>query len=677
MLEMKHLKILVVLTLLTAARIYAGPNYLGSTGLLRTPDARLIEDGDLRFTLSQTYPYRTYSATFGFFPFLELNGRLTEILDEKSTDPVWEDYGHNKDKAFDFKVLLFKETDFFPALAVGVQDAHGTQLFFAEYAAASKKIGNLDFTIGYGGNLFGNLFKEDDTEVRGLDGIFGGVEWKIRENLSFLLEYDPTEESATGSGKGSSHLNYGMCWKPWRWLSCNYSYQYGEEHSFLVSITYPFGRTLAPQKPDEPFYGPVDWTSLRETLDETPLAERILSIQRYIAEEGFPDAHASISADMKTLYISFENKRYLSHGKAAGRVLRVAAAQTPSDVENICVTLKQQGIPMAEIKVSRADYINYLNGDISEEEIMAKTEIRTEISTKFVWWDGEYSVQKQHPSFSFKLEPLVLETFLNDPSGFFKFRAGPAVKISKQLSQGFSVGSFIKFPLYSNVETNQEPISDRPVRSDAAEYLARTGICVENLFINRFFRHNSRGYLKLGGGWLETQYAGLTAEYLLLFRQGRFALGHELTWAKKRDPDSLLGLKDEPPALTRFLNLYMYAPELDATLSVKLGTFLGGDSGARLELSRDIRGGRVFLWYTKTDTSGFEGDNKGYSDKGIGIVIPVRVFENSDVPGHQRLAIAPWSRDTGQPVSQPYGLFDFVREFTPAYIFRHWNELKE
>jgi len=679
---MKHLKILVALAFLPAVTpLYAGPNYWGSTGLLRIPSARLIEDGGLRFTVSQTYPYRTYSTTFGFFPFLELNGRIIEVRDKKATGPVWGGYGYHKDKAADFKVLLFRETPSFPAIAFGVQDFHGAdgaQHFFNEYIAASKQIGSLDLTLGYGANMLGSIFRQPKTDTRELDGFFGGVEWKLRNNLSLLLEYDPVRELAMGRGQVDSPVNYGVRWQPWRWLTGSYSYQRGEEHSFLVSITYPFGRPLAPQKPDEPFFGPVNWTPLRGTLDQTPLAERILSIQRYIEEEGFPDARASISADRKTLYISFENRRYLSHVKAAGRVLRVAAARTPSDVEKICITLKQAGIPMAEMTVPRACYIDYLNGCITEEEIIARTEIRTEISQKFVWWNGEYPAHRQqHPFFSFKPEPLVLETFLNDPSGFFRFRAGPAAKVSKQLSPGFSVESFIKFPLYSNVETNQEPISDRPVRSDVAEYLSRTGMCVETLFFNRFFRHGSGGYLKLGGGWLEMQYAGLTAEYLRIFRQGRFALGPELAWAKKRAPDSLLGLKDEPPALTKFLNLYMYAPELDATFSAKLGTFLAGDSGARLEVSRDIRGGRVFLWYTKTDTSGFEKDNRGYSDKGIGIAIPVRVFESSDVPGHHRLALSPWSRDPGQPVSQPYSLFDFAREFTPAYILNNWHELKK
>jgi len=660
---------------------YAGPNYWGGTGLLRIPTARLIADGDLRFTVSDSYPYRNYAVTFGFLPFLELNGRIIEMRDEKATGPVWGGYGYHKDKAADFKMLLFKESSLFPAVVFGVNDFHGAdkhQHFFNEYIVLSKQVGNFDITIGYGANMFGSLFREKSTDMRELDGLFAGTEWKVQDNLSLLLEYDPAKKLAMGRGDISSNYNYGIRWQPWQWLSCGYSYQRGEEHSFIISITYPFGKTLAPKKPDYPFYGPLDWTPLRGTLSRRPLSERLLTIHDYLEEEGFKDAQVSISADMRTLYISFENRQYLSHNKAAGRVLRIAAAQSPSDVENICLTLKQQGIPMVEITVFKADYIDYLNENISGEEMKVKTKISSEISGKFYWrYSGDGKIPKQRSSFSYKFEPVILETFLNDPSGFFKFRVGPAVSLKQQLAKGLSVESHIKFPLYSNVETNQDPISDSPVRSDVTDYLGSTGPAVETLFVNRFLRLGTNNYLKLTGGYMEMQYAGITAEYLRTFKQGRFALGHEITWSKKRAPGSVFGLHEQSGTVTGLFNAYLYAPELDTVFSANAGKFLAGDRGVKLQVTRDIRGGKIFLWYTKTDTSGLTGENRGYSDKGVGFAIPVRVFSDSDVHGHYPLVFTPWSRDTGQSVKQPYSLYDFMREFTPSYILNNWKEFKE
>ncbi len=657
--------------------LFSGSTYWGATGIIRIPTARVIEDGDLRFTFSHSYPYRNYGVTFGFLPFLELNGRITEFRNQKLEDEVWEGYGYTKDKAADFKLLLLKEGKLLPAVSIGVQDIQGTQRFFSEYVVASKTIGKFDFTAGYGGNLFGDIFREENTDVRELDGFFSGVEWKIKDNLSLLFEYDPTTRLSGDTNEISSHYNYGVRWEPNQWVSVGYSYQRGDTHSFLITFTYPFGKILAPQKPDEPFYGPVDWTPLQQTLAIKPLSETLQGIQNYIVEAGFKDVEVAFSGDVKSLYIDFENKRYLSHNKAAGRILRIAVARAPSDVAYIYLTLRQQGIAMVEIKVPRADYIDYLNGIIDDKEILSKIVISSRISEKDIWWDMKNTLPKKRDiAFESKFVPIKLDSFLNDPTGFFHFRVGPGLFLHAYPAKGLIVESYIKFPFYSDVETNQPPISDSPVRSDVYEYLDNTGISIENLMVNQFLQLGPNKYLKLGGGLMELQYAGLTAERLKIFKDGRIAFGPEVIWAKKRDPDNTFGLQGEV-VFSPFWNLYVYVPELNTTLSAKLGRFLAGDEGVRMEVSREVRGGRIFLWYTKTDTSDFTGENRNYCDKGVGFAIPIRVFEKSDRQGHYSMALSPWSRDTGQTVNQPYSLFDFIRQFTPIYIQNHWQEITE
>ena len=89
----RSLVIFLFFTLLFWPQILrADASYWGGTGLLQIPNGRIIGDGDLRISISQNYPYRTFSSTFGFLPFLELNGRLTEVLDAEITSPGWEGY---------------------------------------------------------------------------------------------------------------------------------------------------------------------------------------------------------------------------------------------------------------------------------------------------------------------------------------------------------------------------------------------------------------------------------------------------------------------------------------------------------------------------------------------------------------------------------------------------------
>ena len=70
-----------------------------------------------------------------------------------------------KDKSFNLKLRLIKETDIFPELSVGFRDFIGTGRFSGEYIVSSKKIGDFDFTVGLG---FGALSNPSD----GIDNPF-------------------------------------------------------------------------------------------------------------------------------------------------------------------------------------------------------------------------------------------------------------------------------------------------------------------------------------------------------------------------------------------------------------------------------------------------------------------------------------------------------------------------
>jgi hypothetical protein len=651
--------------LILAGCLYGEGSYSGGTGLLRIPDGRIIEDGNLRLSLSHCYPYRNYAVTFGFLPFLELNGRIVEVL-ERKLKGSWEDYGYYKDKVADFKVLLFSEKEYIPSLCFGVQDFHGTQLFFNEYVAASKKVGNLDITIGYGGNFFGSLFREDNTRLRELKGIFGGMKWQINQNLSFLVEYDPTERTVFREEKINSNMNLGISWTPVEYLNLGYSFQRGREHGVFLSLSYPFGMPFTRHKEKEPFYGPVNRTSLTN-LSVKETAERISKIKEYLASEGFTNIEVYLTDNEKELIVELENIQYVSNVKALGRGLRIISAQSPSDIEKVHIILKNQQIPMIKLSFNPSDFIDFLNGSISTEKLLEKSMITTDVSVR----KNEGFVSR----FSYQVKPFEVETYLNDPSGFFKTRIGPTVLLTTLLGPGFSGESYIRFPFFSNVETNLPPITNQPIRSDIVDYLEHTGIVVDDLFANKFFRLGENSFGRISAGYLELQFGGVSGEYLKLFNDGRFGLGAEITWAKKRTANSMYF--EEFSAITPFLNTYTYNPELNTVFHTSTGRFLSGDWGTKFQITRHIRGGSVFLWYTRTDTDEFTGPNKNYNDKGIGFVLPVRIFKGDDCQGYYGYAMSPWSRDVGQKVGQVYSLYDFIFEFTPAYISSHWSEITE
>lgn len=68
---------------------------------MEIPNARILEDGVIRFGFAQALPYRWFTGAMGILPGLEASGRVTQITNIASG--LGSDYGSNKDKAFDLK----------------------------------------------------------------------------------------------------------------------------------------------------------------------------------------------------------------------------------------------------------------------------------------------------------------------------------------------------------------------------------------------------------------------------------------------------------------------------------------------------------------------------------------------------------------------------------------------
>ena len=113
---------------------FTRPNNFGVTGLLETPNARIMPENRYRFGVTQVHPYRYYFATVGLFDRFEVNGRVNEVIGGCNKN------GHFKDKAFDAKLLLLKERTFLPAVAIVVSDPHGTRIYASQAIVASKGI---------------------------------------------------------------------------------------------------------------------------------------------------------------------------------------------------------------------------------------------------------------------------------------------------------------------------------------------------------------------------------------------------------------------------------------------------------------------------------------------------------------------------------------------------------
>lgn len=658
----------------------ATSNYYGVTGLIRTPSARVVDDGVLRLTTSQAYPYREYALCIGILPTFELNARVDEILSDQETGPAWMGYGNRKHRSADVKWLLIKEGRFTPAISAGMLDIGGSaQIFHSEYVAASKRVNNFDFSLGCGGNLFGTLFKQANTAYRELDGVFGGVSWRLHPKISAVAEYDPTNRLASFNYDViNSHINYGIKFNPIKDIDISVTRQRNAAYGLSFSFGYPFGGQILPQKQDPQFVYPVDRSPLPE--NEEQIKVRLEKIRSYVAGIGAKQVKVFLTPDKKEIYVEYENVKYASEAKALGRVLRVCAAQYPENIEKINAVIKLQNVPITGVSLNPKNFAEFLNGNISSEDMYSKIEICENLSNyeneKNKIINSNFAGGKAvYPDVSISARLVSIEPYINDRTGFFKGRVGPMVRVDKLLSEGFTFNSLWRFPVYSNISTNAPPLMENPVRTDFIKYIANKVANMPEGYLNKYFRTGSTGFARATGGYTEYMYAAGAAEYLKTVADGKFGFGAEVTYAVKRQPDNYFDLMNFKKG-TAFVKGYTYFPRVDAALEARAGRYLAGDIGGGLIFTRYLNSGNIRLWYTKTNTANFSGQNNGYADFGISFSVPIKSFQDHDCKGSYYFPFSPWTRDVCQTVGQP-NVRDFIYPATPACIKAHWKEILE
>ena len=104
-------------------------NY-GTLGLVQAPNARFLQAGSLAFSWSHNEPYLRGSIIAYPFEWMEASYQYTDINNALySRVASFSGKQSLKDKGFDIKLRILKESQFLPQLALGLRDLGGTSLF--------------------------------------------------------------------------------------------------------------------------------------------------------------------------------------------------------------------------------------------------------------------------------------------------------------------------------------------------------------------------------------------------------------------------------------------------------------------------------------------------------------------------------------------------------------------
>jgi hypothetical protein len=324
----------------------------------------------------------------------------------------------------------------------------------------------------------------------------------------------------------------------------------------------------------------------------------------------------------------------------------------PPNVEYVRVQLKENGLPAAEAAVPASALSRESDGRLPTERRREATGFRS------AGFDAPIRAITHRRWFDYSLKPSF-ETFLNDPSGFFKYRVGLVGSLSAfPWRGGTALLELDAYPL-NNISTSNPPLSI-PIRSDVADYMQQD-VSLGRLLFAQTFATREPAYLRLEAGMLELMFGGVDAEAALPLWNGRVLAGASGSLVRKRAPDDPFGFLGNESYHTALLQGRLNVPEIDAAINVKWGRFLAGDRGVQVAVSKFIRGVTLSAWYSATDTDVFTDPyNSGYHDQGISVEIPIRLFIGRDSKTTYRYSLSPWTRDVAQDIYRYLPLFDWI-----------------
>ncbi|MGA8006434.1 MAG: YjbH domain-containing protein, partial [Burkholderiales bacterium] len=654
----------------------AEPSATGQSGLLNMPDARIAPEGAWRSGISFMRPYQTVWSSLALFPWLETSFRYTRIMHVPGFNPApGIDYGDYKDKSFDLKLQLLPERGAWPSVALGAQDIQGTAIFRAIYGAASKKIGNFDLTLGYGGKR--------------IDGAFGGLRYTDPRlpNWSVVAEYDANDYQHDLGAALSGAADYrkapaaGIEYHSQWWGAKAYAAhgQAGvnawvsvplEAKEFVPKIDEPPPFTRIVPRPSE-----AQWAESREHRAQ---------LARALYEQDFRDVRIAYLNGVMSAELT--NIRISSMPRAVGRAARTLLSFAPLETREIRVTYLEAKLPLATYEFVDVPLLQrYFNG------MASRAKLAPTVSIEYARPAGSEAADRDAALAAFE-EPIperllvqrgvegnyfslrdedvlggtlllhpALEAYFNDPSGALKFDLSAVASYERWFPARIQLLGDLQATVWENVSDVTEPSNSLlpHVRTDIADYKRVSKVKILRLLANKYFQPARRVYARVSGGIYEEMYDGVGGQVLYLPAEGRWAADLAVDAVKQRDFRGLFGTRDYS-TVTAIASLN-YRMAKGVTATARAGRFLAKDEGVRFELKRRFNSGfEVGAWYTFTNgnditTPGAPGSP--YHDKGIFMAMPLDTLLTKDTRAVADFSLAPWTRDVGQMVQSPGDLY--------------------
>lgn len=669
------------------------------TGILQMPTARILPDWNMRVKFGYADPWAYYGGALGVFDRFEFHGQFTRT----STITAFPGYGYgdHKDRSAGMRAVLIKENQFFPQLAAGFYDATGTGLYSSRYLTASKMFKNVDVTLGIGQGILageypraavdsGESFLTSDPFRK--TSLFGGFEWHLTPKLTLAAEYSSIDRANmfgyrdSGGNKVKDDnsqfpVNLGVKYQLTENIHLSGAWMQGDTLAGSINLSFPLKPEGLLAWKKTPPYEPVEkvkWAAYEQ--DNEGLAELVA---QKIKDRGFKNVSAACTDD--AVWIEYENNLHLSDARSLGHVGTLLDKILPRRIQTFYLNIKKDFTVLQSLKMSRGAFNAYMDNTLDDEGLLAFSDLdmyKHENLQEFESDSGRTDmVNAPEKRFSYEIDPKI-ETFLNNKTGFFKHKGFLRARAGYRPWYGGLFRGELQWTLFNEYDEIDffALEKENAVRTDLLEYESTTEMRISMLALEQKFSLPWSVQGRAGMGIFESAYAGVDAEVFRYFNDGKWGIGLEAAGVRKRDPDNNFQLRDYPDKLytQAFLNLYsQILPSQGIEGGLKIGRFLAGDFGVRVDLRRSFNYYTIGGWYTRTDTDMFKSSKNRESDQaGVYIRVPFSVFRDKDTPGHFRYNITSFTRDPGSLVRRPGSLYPMDPWSTPDHTRRTLNDMK-
>ncbi len=198
------------------------------------------------------------------------------------------------------------------------------------------------------------------------------------------------------------------------------------------------------------------------------------------------------------------------------------------------------------------------------------------------------------------------------------------------------------------------------MRTYLREYLTSSKVTMPNLQLTHVGKLSENQYYSVYGGYLESMFAGVGAEWLYRPMGSPVALGVDVNRVQQRDFKQDFNLRTYQ-VNTGHATLYWDTGWSDVLAKLSTGRYLAGDVGVTVDLSRVFQNGvSMGAFFTKTNVSAQQ-FGEGSFDKGIYVTIPFDAMMTKSSSSVGYFLWKPLTRDGGAKLNREVQLYEMTK----------------